>query len=83
MLREEGSGGVEEGSRVTCVENNSVRCVVQVCQLRLQHQMTFQYSLHLIGLFGFSFFHNGTSNLKLTVLRLNLLTSIRMEIQNL
>ena len=39
MLREEGGGGVEEGSRVACVENNSVRCVVQVCQFRLQHQM--------------------------------------------
>ena len=56
MLREEGGGGVEERSMVAYVENNSVRCVVQVYQLRLQHQMTFQYSLHLIGLFGFSFF---------------------------
>ena len=26
MLREEGGGGVEEGSRVVCVETNGVRC---------------------------------------------------------
>ena len=25
MLKEEGGGGVEEGSRVTCVESNGVR----------------------------------------------------------
>ena len=39
MLREHRGGGVEEGSTVFYVENSGVRCVVQVCQLRLQHQM--------------------------------------------
>ena len=31
MLREEGGGGVEEGTRVTCVETNGVRsdCILK------------------------------------------------------
>ena len=31
MLREEGGGGVEEGSRATCVETNGVRYCTYVC----------------------------------------------------
>ena len=44
MLREDRGGGVEEGGRVFYVENSSVRCVVQVCQLRLQHQRELRLS---------------------------------------
>ena len=49
MVREDRGGGVEEGSRVTCVEDNSVMRVVQSMPAQTATPNGTQASAHLKG----------------------------------